>query len=144
MAVGSGFLTGAARAQKPPLLPEKDVAALTNELSGETAKRNLEGIARFHRQRGSRLDLLAGEEERGARAPVAQHLQHRGRPLRVRAVVERQGDRPFVVDPVGHAQRAAQRRHRGSEARREVPHGHTSGEHAYPGAAAMVRDAHER
>jgi aminopeptidase YwaD len=42
-----------ASAQKPPLLPEKDVAALANELSGETAKRNLEGIARFHRQRGS-------------------------------------------------------------------------------------------
>ncbi len=45
---------GAVMAQKPPLLPEKDVAALANELSGETAKRNLEGIARFHRQRGSR------------------------------------------------------------------------------------------
>jgi aminopeptidase YwaD len=44
----------AGRAQKPPLLPEKDVATLANELSGETAKRNLEGIARFHRQRGSR------------------------------------------------------------------------------------------
>src|ERR1700687_4468958 len=28
-------------------------AARANELSGETAKRNLEGIARFHRQRGS-------------------------------------------------------------------------------------------
>src|SRR5436309_13390562 len=47
-------LASAAEAQKPPLLPEKDVAALANELSGETAKRNLEGIARFHRQRGSR------------------------------------------------------------------------------------------
>src|SRR5713226_7283904 len=44
---------GIARGQRPPLLPEKDVAALANELSGETAKRNLEGIARFHRQRGS-------------------------------------------------------------------------------------------
>jgi len=43
-----------ARAQKPPLLPEKDVAALANEISGEAAKRNLEGIARFHRQRGSK------------------------------------------------------------------------------------------
>ncbi|MGC1268653.1 MAG: hypothetical protein WA853_20420, partial [Candidatus Acidiferrum sp.] len=43
-----------ARAQKPPLLPESDVAALANELSGETAKRNLEVIATFHRQRGSR------------------------------------------------------------------------------------------
>ncbi len=43
-----------ARGQKPPLLPEKDVAALANELSGETAKRNLEVIATFHRQRGSK------------------------------------------------------------------------------------------
>jgi aminopeptidase YwaD len=42
-----------ARAHTPPLLPEADVAALANELSGETAKRNLEGLARFHRQRGS-------------------------------------------------------------------------------------------
>ena len=42
-----------AAAQKPPLLPEKDVAALAQELSGETAKRNLEGLAGFHRQRGS-------------------------------------------------------------------------------------------
>ncbi len=47
-------LAATAEAQKPPLLLEKDVAALANELSGETAKRNLEGIARFHRQRGSR------------------------------------------------------------------------------------------
>lgn len=37
----------------PPLLPEAQIAALANELSGETAKRNLEGLARFHRQRGS-------------------------------------------------------------------------------------------
>jgi aminopeptidase YwaD len=41
-------------AQNPPLLPEENVRALANELSGETAKRNLEGIARFHRQRGSK------------------------------------------------------------------------------------------
>jgi len=46
--------TGAARAQQgSPLLAEKDVAGLANELSGETAKRNLEGLARLHRQRGS-------------------------------------------------------------------------------------------
>src|SRR5215467_13171008 len=49
------------RAQKPPLLPERDVAALANELSGETAKRNLEGIARFHRQRGSQGFHAAAE-----------------------------------------------------------------------------------
>ena len=40
-------------AQKPPLLPEKDVSALAQELSGEIAKRNLEGVTRLHRQRGS-------------------------------------------------------------------------------------------
>lgn len=48
-------------AQKPPLLPEKDVAALANELSGETAKRNLEGLARLHRQRGSQGFHAAAE-----------------------------------------------------------------------------------
>src|ERR1700704_5414126 len=53
MVMGTLFAAGAMRAQKPPLLSEKDVAALAQELSGETAKRNLEGITRFHRQRGS-------------------------------------------------------------------------------------------
>jgi len=55
------FMDGTAWAQKPPLLPEKDVAALANELSGETAKRNLEVIATFHRQRGSRGFHAAAE-----------------------------------------------------------------------------------
>jgi aminopeptidase YwaD len=50
-----------AGAQKPPLLPEKQVAALAQEVSGETAKRNLEGIARNHRQRGSRGFHAAAE-----------------------------------------------------------------------------------
>jgi aminopeptidase YwaD len=48
-------------AQKPPLLPENQVAALAQELSGEAAKRNLEGIARNHRQRGSRGFHAAAE-----------------------------------------------------------------------------------
>jgi aminopeptidase YwaD len=52
-AVLLSFFCGTASAQTPPLLPKKDVAVLAQELSGETAKRNLEGIARFHRQRGS-------------------------------------------------------------------------------------------
>jgi len=43
----------AAAQQGTPLLAERDVAGLANELSGETAKRNLEGLARLHRQRGS-------------------------------------------------------------------------------------------
>jgi aminopeptidase YwaD len=47
-------LAAGAWGQKPPLLAEKDVAAIAGEISGETAKRNLEGIARFHRQRGSK------------------------------------------------------------------------------------------
>jgi hypothetical protein len=47
-------LAGGVYAQSPPLLAEKDVAAIAGEISGETAKRNLEGIARFHRQRGSK------------------------------------------------------------------------------------------
>jgi aminopeptidase YwaD len=52
--IASGMFASGVWAQKPPLLPEKDVAALANELSGETAKRNLEVIATFHRQRGSK------------------------------------------------------------------------------------------
>ena len=47
------FASQFASAQKPPLLPEHQVAALAQEMSGEIAKRNLEGITRFHRQRGS-------------------------------------------------------------------------------------------
>src|SRR5215467_14449486 len=55
------LLTLSLHAQKPPLLPESQVAALAQELSGETAKRNLEGIARNHRQRGSRGFHAAAE-----------------------------------------------------------------------------------
>src|SRR5271169_3200209 len=61
MMVAGVFSPSSVRAQKPPLLPEKDVAALANELSGEMAKRNLEGIARFHRQRGSQGFHAAAE-----------------------------------------------------------------------------------
>src|SRR6202790_1371153 len=51
----TGLVMGAgAWGQKPPLLAEKEVAAIAGEISGETAKRNLVGIARFHRQRGSK------------------------------------------------------------------------------------------
>ena len=50
----AGLVMGAgAWGQKAPLLGEKEVAAIAGEISGETAKRNLEGIAGFHRQRGS-------------------------------------------------------------------------------------------
>ena len=41
-------------AQSPPLVSEAAAQAFASELSGETAKRNLEQIARNHRTRGSR------------------------------------------------------------------------------------------
>ena len=56
-----GLVLPARAQQGTPLLPEKEVAALANELSGETAKRNLEGLARLHRQRGSRGFHAAAE-----------------------------------------------------------------------------------
>ena len=49
------------QAHAPPLLPEKTVAAIANEVSGATAQRNLEGIVRFHRQRGSQGFHAAAE-----------------------------------------------------------------------------------
>ena len=56
-----GACASFAGAEPAPLLPEKAVAVLANELSGETAKRNLEGLARFHRQRGSQGFHAAAE-----------------------------------------------------------------------------------
>jgi aminopeptidase YwaD len=50
-----------ASASAPPLLPSGQVAAIANELSGEAAKRNLEGLALFHRQRGSQGFHAAAE-----------------------------------------------------------------------------------
>ncbi|MBZ5527385.1 MAG: M28 family peptidase [Acidobacteriia bacterium] len=52
---------GVAAGQRVPLLAEREVAALHEEISGEAAKRNLEGIARNHRQRGSRGFRAAAE-----------------------------------------------------------------------------------
>ena len=63
LAVSFGALVcaGAVGAQKPPLLPEETVAALEQELSGETAKRNLEFVSRQHRTRGSRPFRVAAD-----------------------------------------------------------------------------------
>ena len=59
--MGALLLGDGIAAQKPPLLPEKDVRALAGELSGEMAKRNLEVMATFHRQRGSQGFHAAAE-----------------------------------------------------------------------------------
>ena len=58
------FLAGihhTAGAQSTPLLSDSVVAALAGELSGETAKRNLERLAGEHRMRGSRGFRRAAE-----------------------------------------------------------------------------------
>jgi len=61
-AVGIVAIAGATFAlDPPPLLRESDVAAIANEVSGETAKRNLEFVARQHRMRASRGFRAAAE-----------------------------------------------------------------------------------
>ncbi len=45
-----------------PLLPDPQVSALAGEISGESAKRNLEGFSRLHRMRGSRDFHRAAEQ----------------------------------------------------------------------------------
>ena len=53
--------TNSANSTQATLLPDPVIAALSQELSGETAKSNLEYIARFHRMRGSRGFRSAAE-----------------------------------------------------------------------------------
>jgi aminopeptidase YwaD len=48
--------------QTLPLLPDAQISALSEEISGETAKRNLEGLSRYHRMRGSRDFHRAAEQ----------------------------------------------------------------------------------
>src|SRR3954454_12276958 len=50
-----------AAADPLPFLTDGQVTALAGELSGETAKRNLEGLSRLHRMRGSRQFHQASE-----------------------------------------------------------------------------------
>jgi aminopeptidase YwaD len=45
-----------------PFLEDAEVTALATELSGESAKRNVEGFARHHRMRGSRGYIAAAEQ----------------------------------------------------------------------------------
>ena len=55
---------------------EKDIAALANEVSGDTAKKSLEGIVQFHRERGYRGFHSAAElvELRGSqRSTIASY-----------------------------------------------------------------------
>jgi hypothetical protein len=51
-----------ATADSLPFLPEKQLAAIASEISGESAKRHLEGFSRHHRMRGSRGFHAASEQ----------------------------------------------------------------------------------
>jgi hypothetical protein len=70
---------------KPPLLPEPVVAALSAELSGETAKRNLEYISRHHRMRvpaplrAEAMTFFANEERIVGEVPRLVPAQGEGR-----------------------------------------------------------------
>ncbi|HYM62825.1 MAG TPA: DUF4910 domain-containing protein [Thermoanaerobaculia bacterium] len=55
-------LVGPLGAGALPLLTDAQVTALSSELSGESAKRNLEGLSRLHRMRGSREFHQASEQ----------------------------------------------------------------------------------
>src|SRR5690348_5335496 len=62
-------------AQQPGLLPKSTVAAFASELSGETAKRNLEYLTRLHRMPGSpdfhqAIAFLAGRLEAAGLAEI--------------------------------------------------------------------------
>jgi len=64
--------TGAS-AQTRPFLTDKEITALASEISGESAKRTVEGLARQHRMRGSRgyhaaAEQIAGELKRAGLA----------------------------------------------------------------------------
>src|SRR5688572_2527272 len=49
-------------AQTLPFLDDKEITALATEISGENAKRNLEGFSRHHRMRGSRGFRAAADQ----------------------------------------------------------------------------------
>ncbi len=57
LAISAPLLAGAI-----PLIPDSQVTALAGEISGESAKRNLEGFSRLHRMRGSRDFRKAAEQ----------------------------------------------------------------------------------
>jgi hypothetical protein len=68
LAILLGF-TAAAQPSSLSFLSDRDLAALASEVSGETAKRNLEGLSRQHRMRGSQgfrnaTDLILAELQR--------------------------------------------------------------------------------
>src|SRR5437867_437305 len=56
------LLATRAFADSLPFLPEKALTAIASEISGDSAKRHLEGFSRHHRMRGSRGFHAASEQ----------------------------------------------------------------------------------
>ena len=75
------------------------------------------GVDDLARERRVALDLLADEEERGGHALAGEHLEHRGRALRVRPVVERERIARAARRAILDAERRPQRLHRPREPR---------------------------
>jgi len=61
-ALALSLTTTAATADPLPFLTDKEVSALATEISGETAKRSVEGFSRHHRMRGSRGYRAAADQ----------------------------------------------------------------------------------
>lgn len=55
-------IASSAAAQTLPFLTDKEITALASEISGESAKRTVEGLSRQHRMRGSRGYHAAAEQ----------------------------------------------------------------------------------
>jgi aminopeptidase YwaD len=60
--IALALTTTAAIADTLPFLTDKEVSALATEISGETAKRTVEGFSRHHRMRGSRGYRAAADQ----------------------------------------------------------------------------------
>ncbi|HEX8252058.1 MAG TPA: DUF4910 domain-containing protein, partial [Thermoanaerobaculia bacterium] len=56
------FAAASASTQTLPFLTDKEIAAIASEVSGETAKRTVEGLSRQHRMRGSRGFRAAADQ----------------------------------------------------------------------------------
>jgi aminopeptidase YwaD len=56
------ILAVTANAQTLPFLDDREITALATEISGESAKRNVEGLSRHHRMRGSRGFRAAADQ----------------------------------------------------------------------------------
>lgn len=56
------FFAVSVQAQTLPFLDDKEISSLATEISGESAKRNVEGLSRQHRMRGSRGFRAAADQ----------------------------------------------------------------------------------